>query len=47
MKASDAIIFATAKLKNATLVTWDEKLIKEAKKIVRIHTPKTFLNNAD
>lgn len=42
LKTSDAIIAALAKMENATLITWDEKLIKEAKKFVRIHTPKNF-----
>lgn len=44
MKTSDAIIFATAKLTVATLITWDEKFQKEAKKFVKIQTPKTFLS---
>ena len=47
LKTSDAIIAACAKLTNAALVTWDEKLVKEAKKFVDIQTPKTFLNKAN
>lgn len=43
LKTSDAIITACAKLTNATLVTWDEKLIKEAKKLVNAQTPRRFL----
>lgn len=44
LKTSDAIIASIAKMENATLVTWDEKLVKEAKKIVNAQTPKTFLS---
>lgn len=44
LKTSDAIITACAKMENATLVTWDEKLVKEAKKFANAQTPKTFLN---
>ena len=47
LKTSDGIIAACAKMENATLVTWDEKLIKEAKKFVPVQTPKEFLNNAN
>ena len=47
LKTSDAIITACAKLINATLVTWDEKLVKEAKKLANAQTPKTFLNKAN
>lgn len=43
LKTSDAIIAACAKMENATLITWDGKFIKEAKKFVYIQTPKTFL----
>ncbi len=46
LKTSDAIITACAKMEDAILVTWDEKLIKEAKKIVNAQTPKTFPNRA-
>lgn len=42
MKASDAIIFATAKLADAIVITWDEKFQKQAKKFVNIQSPKTF-----
>ncbi|MBI3366822.1 type II toxin-antitoxin system VapC family toxin [Candidatus Roizmanbacteria bacterium] len=43
LKTSDAIIFVSAKLEDATIITWDEKFIKEAKRFVDIKTPKTFL----
>ena len=44
LKTSDAIITACAKMKDAILVTWDERLIKEAKKIVNTQTPTTLFN---
>lgn len=43
LKTSDAIITACAKLTNAILITWDEKLVKEAKKLANAQTPATFL----
>lgn len=43
LKTSDAIILGTAILNKATLITWDEKFQKEAKKFVDTQTPKTFL----
>lgn len=43
LKTSDAIIAACAKLTNATLVTWDEKLVKEAKILVNAQTPTKLL----
>jgi len=46
LKTSDAIIVACSKMENATLVTWDEKLLKEAKKVADTQTPKTFLSKA-
>lgn len=46
LKTSDAIITACAKLTNAALVTWDEKLVKEAKKFADTQTPTTFLNKS-
>lgn len=39
LKTSDAIVTACAKLTDAILVTWDEKLIREAKKLVNAQTP--------
>ena len=46
LRTSDAIIAACAKMENAAFVTWDEKLLKEAKKLTKVQTPKTFLNKA-
>lgn len=46
LKTSDAIILGTAIIENATLITWDEKFINEAKGFVGIQTPKTFLSKA-
>jgi len=43
LKTSDAIFIAVAKLTKATLITWDKKLEKEAKKFIDVQTPKTFL----
>jgi predicted nucleic acid-binding protein len=43
LKTSDAIIFAIAKLTDAMLITWDEKFKKEAKKLIEVQTPKTFM----
>jgi len=47
LKTSDAIIFASAKLEDATIITWDEQFQKEAKRLVDIQTPKTFLNKVN
>ena len=44
LKTSDAIFIAVAKLTKATLITWDKKLEKEAKKFIDVQTPKTFLS---
>jgi len=46
LKTSDAIILGTAIMNKATLVTWDEKLEKEAKKFIDVRTPKTFLTTS-
>lgn len=43
LKTSDAIILGTAILNKATLITWDEKFQKEAKKFAQAQTPKGFL----
>lgn len=43
LKTSDAIIVATAKLTDATIITWDEKLKKEAGKFIKTLTPTEFL----
>ena len=39
LKTSDAVIAGTAKIYGAELVSWDKKLIKEAKMIVKAYTP--------
>lgn len=44
LKTSDAIILGTAIMNNAILITWDQKLIKEAKRLINAQTPKTFLS---
>lgn len=44
LKTSDAILIAVAKLTKATLITWDKKLEKEAKKLANVQTPTTLLN---
>lgn len=44
LKTSDAIIATCAKLTDATLITWDEKLVKEAKKLANAQTPTALLN---
>ena len=43
LKTSDAVIAAIAKLTEAIVITWDQKLQKEAGKIVKVFTPKEFL----
>ena len=42
LRTSDAIIAACAKMEDAILVTWDEKLAKEAKKITNAQAPLTL-----
>lgn len=44
LRTADAIIAASAKMEDATLVTWDEKLVKKAKKLANVQTPTAFLN---
>lgn len=44
LKTSDAIILGTAILNNATLITWDEKLVKKARKLANVQTPTIFFN---
>lgn len=44
LRTSDAIIASCAKLANATLITWDEKLVKEARKLASVQTPTIFFN---
>ncbi|OGD84483.1 hypothetical protein A2696_01340 [Candidatus Curtissbacteria bacterium RIFCSPHIGHO2_01_FULL_41_13] len=43
LKTSDAIVVSVAKLTDTTLITWDQKLQKEARKIVETFTPQEFL----
>lgn len=47
LKTSDAVILGSAILNNAILITWDEKLVKEAKKLVNVQTPTAFLKKTD
>ncbi len=44
LKTSDLIIVAHAKLAQATLLTWDKRMIREASKIVKVMTPEELLN---
>lgn len=44
LKTSDAIILGTAIMNKATLVTWDERFRKEAKKFADVQTPTTLLS---
>ena len=39
LKTSDAVIAGIAKIYRAELISWDKKLIKEAKKLVKVYTP--------
>lgn len=43
MKTSDFIIAATAKFTKSTLITWDQKIIKSAKRICLTLTPKQYI----
>lgn len=40
LKTADAVIVACAKIFSAELISWDKKLLKEAKKLVKAYTPK-------
>ena len=44
LKTSDAIILGSTILNEAILITWDEKFKKEAKKLIDVQTPKTFMS---
>lgn len=44
LRTSDAIIASCAKMEDATLVTWDEKLIKEAEKLTDVQNPTGILS---
>ena len=39
LKTSDAVIIGCAKIFQAELISWDKKLVKEAKKLVKAYTP--------
>lgn len=39
LKTSDAIIVALTKLFDATLITWDKKIINQAKEVIKVKTP--------
>lgn len=39
LRTSDAIIASCAKMEDSILITWDKKLIKEAKKFTNVQTP--------
>lgn len=43
LKTSDAIITAIAKIYKAELISWDKKLLKEAKKLTKAFTPLEYL----
>lgn len=43
LKTADAVIVACAKIFSAELVSWDRKLIKEAKKLVKSYTPEELI----
>jgi len=43
LKTADAVIAACAALHDATLITWDMQLLREARKITRAETPKAVL----
>ena len=45
LKTSDATILAIAKLTNSTLITWDGKLQKQARKLVESRTPSELLGS--
>ncbi|MFN4212512.1 MAG: PIN domain-containing protein [Microgenomates group bacterium] len=42
LKTSDALIAGCAKIYQAELISWDKKLVKEAKKIVKAFTPQNY-----
>ena len=44
LKTSDAVIAGCANIHKAELVSWDKKLVKEAKTIAKAYTPREFLN---
>lgn len=43
LKTSDAIIVAIAKIYKAELISWDKRLIRESRKLVKAYTPKEYL----
>ena len=40
LKTSDLVIAVTARITDATLITWDKKLLKYAPEICRVQSPK-------
>lgn len=46
LKTSDLIMVLTAFEERAILLTWDNQMLREAKKIIRCFTPKEFLKLA-
>ncbi len=47
LKTNDAAITAIAKVTSSTLITWDNKLQKEAIKLVKTYTPQEFMKIAE
>ena len=45
LKTADSMIALTALKENSTLITWDEKLLKQSSKFVKSQTPKQFVAN--
>jgi predicted nucleic acid-binding protein len=42
LKTADAVIVGCAKIYQAELISWDKKLVKEAKKLVKTFTPEDY-----
>lgn len=42
LKTSDSIITACAKFYSADLISWDKRLIKEAKKLIKAYAPEDY-----
>lgn len=42
LKAADSTIVAVAKIYQAELISWDKKLIKESKKLLKAYTPEDY-----
>ena len=43
LKTSDAVIAAAAKIFKTDLISWDKKLVKESRKLVKAYTPTEYL----